>query len=187
MKRRTIIAGVGGLVASGGLAFSSSAFSTVDAQRRVTVKVADDYDALLTLKQLGEGERSDSDGTPQQVEFSFPGDHELIEDSDLGLGTNSIYVFDQDAEEANSSAPTEGLLRIRNRGNQSINVYSLHNTDSDLTIELFDVTDSDGVALRDEPAVLDVGDKVDVGFRIRTSKAGLGTFDETLKIIGEAT
>lgn len=64
-------------------------------------------------------------------------------------------------------------------------VYSKHETDSELEIELYDETDPDETALRDEPAELNVGESVDVGFRIRTFGADVDTFDETLTIVAD--
>lgn len=49
MKRRTVILGLGALVTSGGLAAGTGAFTSVEADRDITVDVADDVDALLGL------------------------------------------------------------------------------------------------------------------------------------------
>jgi len=187
MKRRTLITSLGGLAASSALVVSSGAFTSVSADRRMQVETAGDNDALLRLEQLGDGERSDEDGTPETVSFAFPGDEEFRNDPSLGLGTDSVYEFDRDANEPDGSNATEGLLRIENQGTQPVAVYSEHQTDSELEIELYDVTDSDRTALSADPATLGVGEHVDVGFRIRTFDADLGTFDETLTIVAEAT
>lgn len=186
MKRRNFILGLGSLTGVGSLVFGTGAFTSVAADRQLTAQVADDNDALLGLHQLGEGERSDEDGTPEQVEFSFPGDEERLADPNLGLGTDSVYEFDRDAAESSKSSPTEGLLRITNQGTQTVEVYSQFQSTSNLEVELYDVTDTEEVALRDDPAELDVGEHVDVGFRIRTFGTPVGTFDETLTIVAEA-
>jgi len=60
-------------------------------------------------------------------------------------------------------------------------------TDSELEIELYDVSDDDETALRDDPPELGVGDAVEVGYRVRTFDVEVGTFDETLTIIAEKT
>ncbi|GAA0287742.1 hypothetical protein [Halobacterium noricense] len=190
MKRRTLVAGLGSLTASSVLAVGAGAFTSVSATRRVTVQTSGDNDALLGLKQLGDGTRtvygrSVEGGSPEQVAFSFPGTGELASGSDLGLGTDSVYEFDRDAGESDDSHPTEGLLRIINQGTQPVMVHSEHNTESALEIELYDVTDADETALRDNHPVLDSGSYVDVGFRIRTHGASPGEFDETLTIVAD--
>lgn len=180
MNRRAFILGLGALAGGGSLAASSGAVSSVSADRRLTVETADDNVALLALEERGSGTRSVDDGSV--VAFSFPGLRERLSNPDLGLGSDSVYEFDRDA----SAGGTDGLLRIENRGTQSVEVYSEHQTSSDLAIELYDVTDPNDTALRDDPPELGVGEFVDVGVRIRTFGASIGTFDETLTIVAEA-
>jgi len=187
MKRRRFVVGVGGLASATSLALGTGAFTSVDADRRLTVETADDNDALLALSQLGDGKRSIEDGSPERVEFSLPGHGERLDEPDLGLGTDSVYEFDRDADESDDPDPTEGLIRIENRGTQRVSVYSDHETDSELEVELYDVADPDKTALRDDPAVLDEGGSVDTGVRVRTFDADVGTFDETLTIVAEET
>lgn len=187
MKRRRFIVGLGGLAASSSLVLGSSAFTSVSAERRLEVQTAGDNDALLALKQLGDGKRSIEDDSPEKVEFSLPGLEERLDDPDLGLGVDSVYEFDRDTDESGKQNPTEGLLRISNRGTQSVEVYSEHETDSELEIELYDVTDDNETALRNDPPKLGVGDDVEVGFRVRTFGVEADTFDETLTIVAEKT
>jgi hypothetical protein len=186
MKRRTFLVGFGGLTAATSFTLGTDSFTSVSAYRRLTVETTNDNYALLALKQLGDGKRSVEDGTPELVGFSCPGLEERRADPELGLGTDSVYEFDQDANEANRSDPTEGLLRIINQGTQPVSVYSRHDTSSEIDIELYDVSDPDRTALRDDPPRLSVGDSLDVGFRIRTFGADVGEFDETLSIVAEA-
>ncbi|WP_436903003.1 hypothetical protein [Halovenus halobia] len=186
MKRRTLIAGVGSVLASGTLALSSGAFSSVRADRRVTVSAAEDDDALLNLNSLGDGRGLGGNGrsienSDGQVEFFFPGIGLQNDDDSLGLGTDSVYEFDRDS----AAGAEEGLLRITNQGTQELGVWSLHETESEIGIELYDVTDPQRTALRDRPASLGVGERLDVGFRIRTFDAEISSFDETLTIVAE--
>ncbi|WP_424014377.1 hypothetical protein ACOZ35_15365 [Halorubrum xinjiangense] len=183
MKRRTVIAGFGGAAASV-LAVGSGAFTTVSAERTVTIETADDDEALLALSDRGDSGdgfsgRSWSDG--DTVSFSFPGTGRRISNPDLGLGVDSVYEFSRDSGDDAEA----GLARIENRGTQPVAVYSKQNTDSGLEIELFDVDSTENTALRDDPAELTVGDFVDVGFRIRTHDAEIGDFSETLTIIAD--
>lgn len=183
MKRRQVLAGLGGVTAVISGLTGTGAFTSVAADRNVDVAVTGDNDAALVLSQLGAGERSQEDGSPEQVEFSFPSAEEQV--AGLGLGANSVYEFDRDAEESSQTTPQEGLLRIKNQGSQPVTVYSELKTPSELEIEIYDVTDPDRTALRDDPAELSVGDSVDVGFRIRTFGADAVEHKETLTIVAE--
>jgi hypothetical protein len=182
MKRRTYLSRLGILSAAGGLTVGSGAFSSVRAERTVTVETADDDEALLALDDIGPGRRS-FESSSDTVELRFPSFYEESQkrNFDLGLGTDSVYEFDRDAD-----ATTDGLIGITNRGTQQVKVYSEHQTDSELDIELYDVTDAERTALRDDPPELTVGESVDVGFRIRTTDAEVGSFNETLTIVAEA-
>jgi len=191
MKRRTLLVGFGGLATTCTMVVGSGAFTRVSADRRISVEIGGDNDAFLSLSQRGDskyhvGGRSTETGTPEQVQFSFPGFGERLTDG-LGFGTDSVYEFDRDSGESEKSNPTEGLLRIKNQGTQSVETYSEHQTDSEIGIELYDVKDPEKRALRDNPVLLDVGEYVDVGFRINTFGAEVDVFNETLTIVAEVT
>lgn len=182
MNRRTFL-GTLGATAGSALIVGTGAAGFVGTERELSVEVTDDNDAFLGLRQLGSGTRSYEDGTPERVAFSVPGLLERIDDPDRGLGTRSIYEFVYDATEST----TPGLLRITNQGSNEAVTYSEFETETNIDVSLFDVTDPDRIALRDQPAELSPGEAVDVGFRIETFGADLGAFDETLTIVGELT
>lgn len=183
MKRRTVITCFGGMAASA-LAVGSGAFTTVSAKRMITVETAEDDEALLALSDRGDSGdgfsgRSWSDGGT--ISFSFPGTGKRIENPELGLSVDSVYEFTQDS----GNDAEKGLARIENKGTQPIEVYSTHQTDSSLEIELFKIDSPERTALRDKPAELTVGAFVDIGFRIYTYDADIGDFDETLRIVAD--
>jgi hypothetical protein len=109
MKRRTLLAGVGSLAATG--AVGTGAFTSVSADRTVSVSVADDSSAFLTLKQhVG--------GRPNQV-FSSHEDGQLVLD------------FDETAaggEGVNRGAVTAfaNVFKLENHGTQAVNVWFEH-------------------------------------------------------------
>ena len=124
MKRRRLIAALGGVMAGSSIIFSTSAFTSVSANRTVTVETAADYEALLALTQRGYGERSKLDGAPSQLSFELPGDDEdeypTGNPTDPeGLGTDSVYRFGQDAK-----GKVTGLFSVENLGTQPVEVYS---------------------------------------------------------------
>ncbi|WP_435067010.1 hypothetical protein [Haloplanus sp. C73] len=184
MKRRVFIAGLGAITGIGGATLGTGAFTATTADRQLSVEIARDSDALLTLTELGDGGRSVEDGG--EVKFRFPSMSERAADPDLGLGTDSVYEFDQDVDEIGASNPVMGLLRIENQGTQPVEVYSNDVSNSGLEFELYDVTDSSRTALRDSPIVLNVGQSVDVGVRITTHGVAIGSFQETIQIIAQA-
>lgn len=67
MNRRKVLVGLGTIVAGGGVAFGSGAFSQVSAQRTVTAETKGDGNAYLDLS--GDGDYVSSSGN--QVEFTF--------------------------------------------------------------------------------------------------------------------
>jgi len=104
------------------LALGTGAFTSVSAERSVTIDTADDAYAFLRLNERGGGERSEIDGGT--LVFNIPGDDESGYPSENptdpeGLGTDSVYRFGEDA--AHDEA---GLFAIRNQGTQPVNVYS---------------------------------------------------------------
>jgi len=173
MRRRRFLAGVGTLVGAGSAALGTGAFTSVKAERNVSITVAKDYRAFLRMDPIGDkgidGKntgRSFVNGS--EIEFEIPGD-EGGENSDAnGVGLDSVYEF-------------HDLVTVSNQGTQPIRLYSNYNGDSlgDLAL----ITDSD--VLRDDPPVLDVGDSLNVGLYIDTHGSSIGEFNETLSIVAD--
>lgn len=162
---------------------SSGAFTSVSAKREITVKTEEDNEALLQLFELGSGRRSVEEDV---VTFAFPSFREQAT-MGVGLGVDSVYEFDRDAEESDNSSPEDGLLGIGNQGTQPVEVFSRHESNSEVEIELYDVTDPQKVALRENPARISVGgDILRTGFRIKTFGAEPKLYDETLTIVARA-
>ena len=104
MQRRKFIIGTGALAAGGAAAAGSGAFSSVEAERSVSVEVADDNDAYLGL----EAERDDiisDDGGEEQLT--------------INLGSQET---DEGGEGFNDDAITEieGVFQITNQGTQTV-------------------------------------------------------------------
>ena len=107
MQRRRLLLGVGTAAGVAG-AVGSGAFTSVSAQRDVTVQVADDSDALLSL-QPGTGPNAEAFTTVSDGLVGL--DFSETAGGGSGLGTDSTYQFD-------------GLLSVRNRGTQRVYVYA---------------------------------------------------------------
>jgi hypothetical protein len=171
MKRRKLLFGASGLAASGATVLGTGAFTSVEAERSVSVTTADDDRAFLRLEPLvnnglnGDStRRSTSDG--EVVVFDIPGIGDGENSDAQGVGIDSIYEF-------------HDLLTVINQGTQPVQLYSTY-AGTELT-NLALVSD-DGI-LRNDPPILDVGDSVDVGFLIDTHGSSVGKFDETLTIV----
>lgn len=187
MNRRTLIAGLGSLTASSAFAVSTGAFTSVSAQRSITVETAQDSDALLKLDALGEAERSRAGDT---VEFAFPSLREQERDgvnpqNPEGLGTDSVYRFASDINGSN------GLFRITNQGTQSIDIYSIQtrSTDGVPKVDIFEIESGDVLLPDDGYTGLETGKSIRLGFEIDTSNVDVyeNPYVISLQIVGEAT
>lgn len=174
MNRRKFITRVGAVTAGGSAIVGSGAFTSVQADRQVSVDVADDDRAFLRLEPLVDegidGEptrRSYSNG--RTVAFDIPGDEAGENQQAEGIGTDSIYEF-------------HDLLEIVNQGTQPVSLHSTYDGDSFADLALV----RDGGILRDDPPTLDTGSGITVGLYIDSHGTSIGTFDETLTIVAEA-
>jgi hypothetical protein len=175
MRRRRLLAVLGTAAAGGAAATGTGAFTSVEANRAVEVRVADDADALLGLEP--------SPGPNGEYATSGGGELALsLADTDAGgsgLGTDSTYEFDD-------------VFRVRNRGTQPVYFwaeldYGVVPYDAD---DLYLYPDSDtGDRLRDADAAvlgLDVGEAARVGVYVDTTDvAADATLTATLRADAE--
>ena len=148
MQRRNFIAGLGALSAGGAAAIGTGAFSSVEAQRDVSVELADDADAYLAIEATSDYAEENEDGV---LELEF-GD---LEEGGDGVGEDSSYFF-------GSGNPERNVFTVQNQGTQTVEVtpaYQVLRFDSD-----GDPVDEDGeliIALGngvgEEPAELSSG------------------------------
>ena len=182
MKRRQFVLGLGAVTASGATLLGSGAFTSVRADRTISVETAQDSEAFLELDALGEPERSVAGDT---VEFEFPSLAEQEVDdvnpqNPQGLGRDSVYRFASDVDGSN------GLFQITNNGTQPVDVFAEQQTSGDVPdIDIFDV--GTGELLRSgSPGILDIGTELNVGFRIDTTGVDTHEHDIVLTIVADA-
>ena len=167
MRRRNALLGLGALI-GGGTAYGTGAFTSVSAQRQVSVRTAGDADALLALRPGDEhGNFVDTSGETVRLVF---------DDTDAGasgLGTDSVYTFDD-------------TLRVRNQGSQSVFLFTSVTDDAlgDGSLSLY-TEDSDTPLTAANAVELGVGSAVSVGVAIDTTGLESATFD--LSVTFEAT
>lgn len=153
MKRRTLIAGLGGLAASGALAVGSGAFTSVSAARTVTVDVADDNRAFLRFTEIGEGRRSFEDGSTVAFDIPGPDEADYGGTDPEGLGTDSVYRFSGDA-----AHEKPGLFGLTNQGTQPVEVYATQQaTEGVPSVAMYDVETGDRLTESSPSAPLAVG------------------------------
>lgn len=171
MNRRTLLAALGFAAAGGSTAVGTGAFTSVSADRQVSVRVADDRRAFLGLEPTdgpnGAYARRTADGL-LEVDFSDTAA------GGEGLGTDSVYRFDD-------------VFRVTNRGTQPVYVWATLDGSGDLSTDgpdpdvYFypngDATDRlrDGT---DEVLYLGVGGSATVGVHVDTTGLAAGqTFE----------
>lgn len=146
------------MAAGGSATIGTGAFTSVSAQRRVEIAVADDDSAYLGLNGTAENGRVSDVGNPDEVVFAIPSAQEdTIGD---GVGQNSVYEF-------------ADLLNVRNQGNDTVLVWS-ESTPSG-PINSVSLTSPNGVLDSKKDSIeLEPGERFPVGLQIET-----GTADET--------
>ena len=160
MKRRNLLATVG-LAASGGIAVGTGAFTSVQADREVTVEVSGDDEAFLALTERpnsNNGEFANITGGLMVFDIN-----DVLQDGEgQGPGSNSIYTFDN-------------VFGVNNQGTQDVF----------LEVEFEDIDTLDGLGFyageNDEDlldgvenvAKVPVGEEADMGIYIDTSEEGV--------------
>ena len=74
-NRRSVLIGLGGLVAGGGALVGTGAFDTVTAERTVSVETAGDANALLGLEAAGEGNDAYVDTSGDTIAINLDADN----------------------------------------------------------------------------------------------------------------
>lgn len=169
MKRRQVLTGLGGVLATTGFAVGSGAFSSVDADRMVTIDVEDDPNAFLRLTERGTGQRSSKDGGMLTFDLPSPDDNDYPSGAPTdpeGLGSNSVYRFGHDA-----AGDEAGLFGIQNLGTQPVVLYSRQSTTAGVpTLGIYDVENPSGCILTESTpsAPVPVGDELYCGLEVDT-------------------
>jgi hypothetical protein len=106
-NRRSILIGLGGVIAGGGALLGTGAFTTVEAQRTVNIETTDDASAFLALSAArGDGDFvTETDGT---IAINLDGS----EGDAGGLNQNAITTF-------------RNLVTITNNGTQAVTSLTL--------------------------------------------------------------
>lgn len=155
MKRRQLIAGIGAAVAGGGAALGTGAFTSVEADRSVSVNVASEDQAYLALDPNTGSDNEDfstAPGSGNELELDFNGPGGVTGD---GPGLDSVYKFDS-------------VFQVKNQGTQKVyvSVSSLSLDGGNVSIEFYAGSDS-STPLDSNDLELDTGDTpAEIGVKI---------------------
>ncbi|MFD1572035.1 hypothetical protein [Halorubrum laminariae] len=129
-NRRSVLIGLGGLVAGGGALLGTGAFTSVSAERTVNVATSGDASAFLSLQAADRTD--DTDDSPSNI-----GDEDQVNQNEYVQQTDGTIVInldggdDEDADDAgtglNQRAKTtfENLVTVTNNGTQNVNSLTL--------------------------------------------------------------
>ncbi len=186
MERRKFIVGLGGAALGGSALLGSGAFSRIEAQRGVSIQVAEDPDAYLGLDKCDTPNGSYVDFDKGHLQVLMNPDNPTIGDTPLGEGINS-----------DSKAWFHNVFQICNQGKDHVCVYIEEFETLDLdpdyedepTVDFYLGDDPDSSIVGEENQfLLELGECVCIG--IRTTSKGLKEGDllipdEEIRIIAD--
>jgi hypothetical protein len=162
MKRRSFVAGLGAAVAGSGALVSTGAFSSVEADRTVSIALASEDNSFLGVKpSTGANGAFASQATSAANILSLDFNGEIPEavnsEGGIGVGQSSVYDFDD-------------VFRIENAGTQTTYVsIDQSTTHGGSTTVRFYVNGNPGQTFLDSSDVeLPVGNTAPIGVRIDT-------------------
>ncbi|TKX62968.1 DUF1102 domain-containing protein [Halorubrum sp. ASP1] len=192
-NRRKFITGLGALAAGSAAAVGTGAFTSVSANRDVSVAVADDADALLsidTVSGAANSEYVDTSGDAASITIESDAGGTGLNDDALtkiknllrikNLGTQDVYVYAKgmptDPRVALAVQPSS---QIQNAGTGSGENQGAFSLNSNLTED--DLDDDEGSGKEEAAPLLAPGDYVDVEMFAYGDLSGLD-FDGTISI-----
>lgn len=107
VNRRQLLVGLGGLVVGGGVLIGTGAFTTIEAERTVSVETAGDADALLGIAPFDGSENDDYVNAPDDGTVEINITEQGTSASGAGVNKNAITAIDR-------------LLQVTNNGTQDI-------------------------------------------------------------------
>ena len=173
MDRRKFVVGLGALASGSAAAVGTGAFTSVSANRNVSVNVTDDANAYLSL-------RATNDPNGIHVEQSSDGEV-MIDVGDSG----------NDGDGVNPNAVTEfdDLIAIRNKGTQDVWVWAEDNNSNDATL-LYYPSNRQGQSFEGSSNAQKVpvgGGPTKLGLEVDTTQTSASQISETFTIRAEAS
>ena len=191
MNRRKFLAGLGATAVGGAAATGTGAFTSVEADRTVSVAVADEStSSYLALDALSEGSSENgafatNPGSDSELVFDFNAEIDDTTNSEggEGPGKNSVYEFDE-------------VFEVENQGSQTVNVGIETLTDSDFedgsgnnptSMEMSFYPDSDaGSPLEDTSVSIGPGNAQTVGVKMDIGDVNFSAFSAEATVKADA-
>jgi hypothetical protein len=173
MNRRQVLATLAALTGGGAVVTGTGAFTSVEANRDVSVEVADDASAFLRMAAAGEGND----------------EYVTTDGGELGIDITGSNPTDAGGEGVNANATTviADLFEIQNQGTQEIEVKVT-------PLSFVDAGNGDTLIVLVVPqtsfpsVTLDVGDTETYSLLIDAFPGGTGLeVSDTITVTGEAT
>ena len=178
-NRRSVLIGLGALTVGGGAVFGTGAFSSVEANRQVTVNVDEDDGALLALNPSGAGVDSDvvqlDDGL-LVINFDEAGD------SSEGVNLDAVTTVGEVDTSTSPVTVSEEAFTITNNGSNEVDItFDIDFDDDQSTLNASSESDilklwtdpGDGSItddnLVDGTLTLDTSESADVAIQIDTT------------------
>ncbi|MYL18144.1 DUF1102 domain-containing protein [Halorubrum terrestre] len=194
MNRRNFVAGIGATVAGGAIATGTGAFTSVQADRSVSIAVGDEEaSSYLVLDALAQGNSENgafasnsggSSGTELTLDFNSEIPDPPNAEGGEGPGKNSTYEFDE-------------VFEVQNQGTQDVDVAieTLDNTqfedtsDSNptdtLTLSFYPDSDA-GSPLDGNPESVAAGGSLTVGVKIEIGNVNFESYSAEATVIADA-
>lgn len=158
-------------------ALGSGAFSSVEANRSVTVNVASDDQAYLALTPVSDGSANAGysiTNSENELELRFNGENP--DTNGTGVGTDSKYYFDN-------------VFAIRNQGTQPVDVYATYDTQNLNDLAIYESSEDTRTLLDSANGAIEVtvGEEIVCGMYIDTRNVSTNDYDEQLTIVAEAS
>ena len=194
MKRRNFVIGFGALSAGGAAAIGTGAFSSVSANRDISVEVADDSQAYLALQSESEYAEETGDGT-LELDFS-----QEVEGGGEHMGERQTMEFGPGDPYDN---PDDSVFSLVNKGTKEVQITrpqfdaKYFDESGDLLPEVDFPADPDEfelmIALINRPAnlsgpdTIDSGERSGVGVQIAVGSNPPDEVEATFEIVAEET
>jgi hypothetical protein len=180
MNRRQLLAGLGAAAAGGGAALGTGAFTSVEAQRSVTVNVADEDQAYLGIDEVDGTTYPNAtfatQNTKNEISLDF-NDNTETNDGSEGVGLDSDYEFDN-------------VFEIENQGTQEVEVsIDTIEPTSGVTVKFYDGTDASTSLDSDNgsPKSLGTGISTRIGVKIEVDEPSTGSYSADTTVSADAT
>lgn len=162
MKRRNFLAGLGSLTAAGAGALGTGAFTSVRAERSVSVEVARDSRAFLKLDPSLRSSTNDAFASYENNQLVLDFDETAV--GGEGVNRDAVTAFDQ-------------VFKLVAQGTQRVNVWFEHDLPG-VTFYRFDPDSNSLTGPENAKHGLAVGGHMKIGVEIDTTVDGWNGVDE---------